>query len=358
MDPEVVAAMVGAGAAIVAAGMSWRAAKSAADNAERLQVKLAEQTASTNQEVERLKASLARDQSHIDARLDYEFDARKRLYLEVAPLLFQLTELADAARLELRRMFDPNHWRRLGMSDHARERLLERGWIGSVEYDTVYAAYSFLAPLGIYRLIQHRLTTIDLSLDRVAYTQWCLLRAVYEAHFNDTLLSSVEPALDYDPRVLNWRHLRRDNPAKHWWQGVTHGRLDTAIDCIVATRQDGVSRLITFGEFEHLFKQAASTEGHPLEKPIGAFANALFDFKPLDRPVYCRVLAVQCALFEAIYTAGTQFIGRTLDEEAILASLCVPPDIDEVIRRSSDLYPELGSVVDRYLKAKVLPALV
>src|SRR4051794_1030685 len=46
-------------------------------------------------DTERLKSQLADRASARDARRSYEFDARKRLYSEMEPLLFQLFEVAE-----------------------------------------------------------------------------------------------------------------------------------------------------------------------------------------------------------------------------------------------------------------------
>ena len=52
----------------------------------------------TNQRsLELLRANLAQAKAEKDARIDYEYEARKRLYHECEPLLFQLTEVTASA---------------------------------------------------------------------------------------------------------------------------------------------------------------------------------------------------------------------------------------------------------------------
>jgi phage tail tape-measure protein len=48
-------------------------------------------------QIEAFKAGLADDLAARNARRDYEYDARKRLYAQVEPLLFQLFEAAETA---------------------------------------------------------------------------------------------------------------------------------------------------------------------------------------------------------------------------------------------------------------------
>src|SRR5262249_2549810 len=48
-------------------------------------------------DVEKLKAELTEKKSEKDARRDYVYEARKRLYKEYEPLFFQFTESAEIA---------------------------------------------------------------------------------------------------------------------------------------------------------------------------------------------------------------------------------------------------------------------
>jgi hypothetical protein len=48
-----------------------------------------------NKKLQRLQLSLDIKKSHFSARLEYEYEARKRLYLECEPILFQLHQLLN-----------------------------------------------------------------------------------------------------------------------------------------------------------------------------------------------------------------------------------------------------------------------
>jgi uncharacterized membrane-anchored protein YhcB (DUF1043 family) len=52
----------------------------------------------TDEEVEKLKAGLAENAAERGARRAYEYEARKRLYATVEPLLFQLATASEGAR--------------------------------------------------------------------------------------------------------------------------------------------------------------------------------------------------------------------------------------------------------------------
>ena len=49
------------------------------------------------QDLELLRGRLREVEAERDARRDYEYEARKRLYSEIQPLLFQLKELSESA---------------------------------------------------------------------------------------------------------------------------------------------------------------------------------------------------------------------------------------------------------------------
>jgi len=78
-DPAVIAAFIAAFASLLVAILGYFITKK------------------NQSEVETLKAHLAEQQAERDARRDYEYEARKRLYHDYRPLLFQLVERSQVA---------------------------------------------------------------------------------------------------------------------------------------------------------------------------------------------------------------------------------------------------------------------
>src|SRR5712692_9037207 len=78
-DPAVIAAFIAAFASLLVAILGYFITKK------------------NQSEVETLKAHLAEQQAERDARRDYEYEARKRLYHDYGPLLFQLVERSQVA---------------------------------------------------------------------------------------------------------------------------------------------------------------------------------------------------------------------------------------------------------------------
>jgi hypothetical protein len=305
---------------------------------------------------ERLKSDLQDQLSEKNARREYVYEARQRLYRAVAPSMFQLTELADGGLAGVRCLCDPDQRASFRIADGRRESLQTKGFIGTTSYEVVQATYAMLAPLAIFRMLQRRITTFDLSLDRQIYAQWCLVRASYQTAQRDKEIARLTPALEYDPDVPDWRLRRIERPRVHWLQGITRGRLDNAIDLLVVA-EGAHPRLATFGEFERRFLHAAAAGGDD-EKLLGVFANPLFDYSPNERPVFFRLLAVQAALYRALFRTGTR-------SEADIAL----GDVADWLRLDDDLValfdqPGGESVIDlqhvtrSYLETYVLSAFV
>src|SRR5215813_10103522 len=126
---------------------------------------------SNQRQVEELKADLQEKQAEKNALRDYEYEARKRLYHECSPLIFQLLDQAEGVI------------NRIGnLARTASQGNLEPGrtWL-SRRYYKQSTYYRFLSPLATLKLLQSRLTTIDVSLDSYLYCQYLLARQIYNS---------------------------------------------------------------------------------------------------------------------------------------------------------------------------------
>ncbi len=268
-------------------------AKTNADDLERLKTELQEATQQrlqaakseldfhNQQRLEAIKAQFT-DQGRIkDARLDYLYDAHKRLYRECEPLLFQLAELALNAQHRV----------------YSLARSARRGsipdWLDVDGYYKRSTMYFLIAPLVVLRLIQRRLTFVDLTLDSHIAGQYRLLRLLYLTFTDDFVFAACARALPYDPNVDDWEPERKKDPARRWRQGIYLGVLDNTIDALVS--KDGAS-CITFGEFEAAHKDTNST----VHKLFLTCSDVLHAFHPRERPVLWRMLVTQTLIYEQI----------------------------------------------------------
>ena len=238
-----------------------------------------------------LEADLATQAAERNARLEYEFEARKRLYNECAPLLFELSEEAERALGRIR-----------GLARTAAGGDLEpgpRSWLRRGYYrNSTY--YRLLAPLAIGKLLRHKLTRLDLSLDPAIHWQYALCKQLGDTFTDDFRLASSPPVLRYDPHSDDAETRRKTDTAIYWQQGVPRGILDNAISGLLREDPDGQRHLLTYGEFE----AAVANEESEVARHIKRVEYLLQDFHPGTRPVLWRVLLAQACLYRALILAG------------------------------------------------------
>jgi hypothetical protein len=245
----------------------------------------------------RLKSELDESAAIQKARRDYEFEARKRLYAECEPLLFQALELAEDARMRI-----------ASLARTSRNGDLRRdgtGWLDDRGYFYKSTAFMLLAPITSYKILQRQLTMIDLGLENRLRTQYELLKLIFLSFTSDFELARHEPKLDYlpdkaDPGERGRNKLLRDEPEIYWRQGFYRGIVDmisealiTSAESTTATRSG--SRCKSLGEFwSELEDDKSSIGGHS-----GEVAALIGGFHPQCRPVLWRVLVAQHRLYGA-----------------------------------------------------------
>jgi hypothetical protein len=247
-------------------------------------------------ELEELKATLASANAEVSAenkaRRDYEYDARKRLYKECEPSLFRLSEASENA---LHRIFSLARTARMGdLGPHT-------NWLESPGYYMASTIYNLLAPLVVFRLLQNRLTLVDLPLDRRISHQYILAKLLYISFTEDFVLAQ-RTGDAYEPFASGWEGKRLKEPEKYWRQGLTLGRLDVAIERMVKRMPDGIERCMSFGEFESAFY----TDLGDKARTFGALVDMFLNFHPEQRPILWRILVVQAHLHAKLMAISVQ----------------------------------------------------
>ena len=154
--------------------------------------------------------------------------------------------------------------------------------------------YYLLAPLVVSRMIERRLTLVDLGLDARIHTEFMLAQAICRSLSDEFRIAQIDPMLPYSPYVQGWREKRQECPQRFRRQGLPLGRLNTALDELLVTRPEGVETLTTFGEFEPLL---ASLDDDDMRSGPGAARDLFFETDPVTRPVLWRVLVIQVLLY-------------------------------------------------------------
>jgi hypothetical protein len=315
-DPKIVIAVIAAAASILAAIMAalaslWTARKgrNAAEDLEILKGQLSSDLASENatraESLEHLKGQLSKDlasenaalaetSAERNARRDYEYEARKRLYSEIEPLLFQLYEALEEAHYRVRSLARTS-------------RINRMDWLNHPGYYLRSTLYKLLVPAVLLRLIQRRMTFIDLRVDNSIRIRYQLLKLYSRSFTDDFEMAALKPSLSYDPNSERRRELRASEPAIYMRQGLVLGDLENICETMIVRNADGRPEVTSFVEFEKLLSKAAENED--LQELLGWFLR----FSPNTRPVLARILIAQAVM--------AQLILSTYDEETTVANL-------------------------------------
>jgi hypothetical protein len=234
-----------------------------------------------------MKDQLEATKKHRDARLDYMYEAKKRLYRECEPLLFQLGELSESA---LHRIYS--------LARTAKNGNLEGddkdNWLANPEeYYTLSTFYYLLAPLVIFKLIQRRLTLIDLHADPGIDNQYRLMKRLFLSFTNHIDLARHAPVLEYAPHQGPLPSKEVDgNPARYSMQGIVLGRLDKMVESLITKDDQGHLRPMTYGEFERAYLESSK-----LKECFSYVADIVVGFHPRTKPVFWRILMTQVPIY-------------------------------------------------------------
>jgi hypothetical protein len=251
--------------------------------ARRNQAELQRIKQTSDTELARLAASLRTEEADQDARRDYTYEARKRLYKECEPLLFRFSEASENA---LHRVYSIARTARNGDLNPP------KSWFSGTGYYFSSTLYHLLVPCAVFRLLQEKLTLVDLEVDARIRDQYLLAKWVSLSFTDDFSLAQAAPRLHYTPFVQNWSIARQSDPARYWRQGVPVGRLDSAVDVLITVGANGVPRILTYGEFEKSLDADLRSGG----AQYGIFADIFDEFHPRTRPILWRILVVQALL--------------------------------------------------------------
>lgn len=308
----------------------------------RLQTDMEGRKSALQKELAELNASLTDENATKNARRVYEYDARRRLYGDVEPLLFQLFDAAEgafhavASLARTQRAGDLPEWLKPAAHSYYIRSIIHR----------------LFRPLAVYRLVQRSTTLVDLTLDPSIRLRYQLLKECYLTWTDDFGLAKLEPERPYKPVVDNWKQLRLSSPEVHWRQGLVIGHLDRLIDAM-AVSEGTKFRVMNFGEFD------AAVTNNPGFKESYDFAYDVFQsFSFIQRPILSRLLLSYAALihvFMMINAKAKTDDPAAIDPATILDSFLKSEEISTLNWRNSGPFEEL-SVVRPYVDKRIRQA--
>jgi hypothetical protein len=241
-----------------------------------------------DEQLERLKSKLLDWQGERNAQRDYRYEAMKRLYTDLQPLLFQLAELCDSAYLHTR-----------GLARTARNGNLGAGpqsWLDDPEddYYLLSTVYRVLVPVAVIELMRRRLTFVDLTVDQELAEQYRFARALASTWNSGFDIAGKDPELAYRPHDPHAASLAAEAPGVYGLQHLYAGEVDAVASCLVVADPDGRVRPRTYGEFEEAHRQPAARDR------VAPAVELFTAFHPRTHPVLWRMLVVHAHLYRAV----------------------------------------------------------
>jgi hypothetical protein len=219
----------------------------------------------------------------VDARTTYEFDARKRLYQECEPILFQLYERSDDA---LHRIYD------LAKKSNNGEFQYNNGGPAEDSYTIQSTIFRLLSPIAAFKLLQRKLTFVDLKVDNRIRLQYELAKRFYFSFAADEKLSRIEPSIHYRPGEPTREEKGKHIPERYSnIQGIKAGIIDNLANELIKDPEGQRPRLMDFGEFQLAYSE------NEIFLPI---RKLFLNFHPKTSPVLWRILIAQAHILDAL----------------------------------------------------------
>jgi hypothetical protein len=289
---DVTAAVIAAGVALAGTGASVGIALRASRDA----IGAQEASRRAADDLAGLNHRLDTERDKESALRDYQYEARKRLYAECQPLLFQAVLLAEDASHRVASLW--------GATERADVRPDGFGWLDPehIGYYFTSTVYFLLVPMTVARLLYRRLTSVDVALDADIQRQYELWKVIYLSFTGDFDLAHSERLSDdlkreydpdrADPGQPDRARMLRERPEVYARQGLYRAVVENVADALIVDSHEG-SRPKTYGEFCADWNADSSKISELKGELISLFGG----FHPSRKPVLWRVLVAQYLLY-------------------------------------------------------------
>ena len=244
-------------------------------------------TARSQRQLTWLHNNLAEQSAESAAKRSYEYDARKRLYTEVNPQLFQLREACDTSARRLRRIVS-----------------------GDIQIDppkrVVSSTERLFAPLVIAQELKRHLTGLDLGLDGSVRAQYVVSRELLWTFHEGMKIAEFEPRITY----------RSPGGPKEPRQHLTVAEVQRLVDFLTVKEDDGSRRPMKQNELDDMLND----EG--LIRAVKPMSHLFAGADPVSSPVLWRLLLAQVSLMHVfVLLADNHLTG--------ISGSVMPPDIGD-----------------------------
>jgi len=251
--------------------------------------------------LEKMKAELALENKMRGARIDYEYDARKRLYNEVEPVLFSAHLAASSLRGRLWPFVERIREGKISQDS-------EKTWMRDSYYQES-TAYRLFLPMIHHRLLSRKMSQLDFTLEPLIGRKFMVLGIfpdIFTAHFDLARVSKHE--IPYDPYAAVTQAEGDADPGKYLFQGLVRGEVERLISLMVVG-EPSHERPIEWFQFE----QQLNLKGSELDKAYAPVRKLLSRFHPETHPVLWRIL-VSFLLLSEFYVRAKRLDIEEYDE--------------------------------------------
>ena len=226
--------------------------------------------------------------------------------------------------------------------------ITSRNWLAQEGYYLRSTAYKLILPVVIFRLMQRRLTFVDVNLDKRIGLLYLLMKLYSRSFTDDFDFARVVPKLPYDPNNDNWRNLAKGEPAVYVRQALLVGDLENIADSLLCKDDQEPLRPMFFGEFDRLLENTWKDD-----ESIWELTSLIKNFSPEVRPVLRRLLITQACFGQLILaTYDGDFSTKKLREQ--LQEIVSSPEIRRELAWAAGTEPaEDLQVASEYLNERL-----
>jgi len=148
----------------------------------------------------KLNHQLQLQKTNFDKKTEYEYDARKRIYLECAPLMFQLINVSENALFKISDIV----YQSGKLTDKGQPSLIAPGKKFGDEGYNFYKSSSFyklFAPIASFKLLNDKLSKEDLDMDPRMMIQFEVGKYIFFSFSGDRAIAKLLGDENYESRV-------------------------------------------------------------------------------------------------------------------------------------------------------------
>jgi hypothetical protein len=239
-------------------------------------------THENNKELEKLKNRLAIEKDDKASRRDYEYDARKRVYKEIAPIIFTFTESCEIAYRRIHLLGT-----RLNRDLPEFEKVYEDRFSDETRTTLRRTLFELLVPMAAFKIFRNRLTQLDIDLIWIMKFQYEIGKTILNTFYDHKEIAKLKGF------ELNYEYLHNDKDECK--QGISPKSMEKLLDFLIFNEPDGKFRILTLEEFLDKIEDKKKNWDE-----FTKIFKRLEKFSPTSKPVFWRMLLVQSLLYKSI----------------------------------------------------------